>query len=838
MPEFGEKLVNKNIAIIPIATLILTMLVTLLYRLSEGIAFDPPYLYLVLNLIFWSIATSLILYISVKSFLRQQSFAVLLLSASILAFGVSLVVVGFILPINVNISVTVGGICYLGSALAQFGAGIVSFYGKEIPKFLSAKKLLAISYLGAIGFIALITALAWSGLFPPFFVSGPTILRQTVIVSAAALYILASLTFAVTYFKTQSPVVFWYSLAIAFIGIGLLSALPIVRIGDIPTWAGRIGFYGGTIYLIFAISKSRQEGTNSYSAWTEAFKANHEQISALFNNMIDSLVYGKITVDKNGKPTDWVFVDVNSSYAKIVGLKREQIMGKTARELFPDEVNDPLDWINKYGQVALTGKPFYFENYRQSLKKWLHGSCYSPKKGYFISVFEDITERKEAEEELKHQSAIRNGRNKMLQEALSSGTFEALGEVCLEVAQELTGSAFGFIGEVNERGLEDIAISNPGWTACVMYDQSGHRRSPGNFEIHGIYGRVLLDGKGFFTNEPASHPDRIGLPQGHPPLKSFIGVPLKNGDKVTGMIALANREGGYSKTEVDSLESLAPVIVEAFSRKRAEEALRQRTKQLEISQEKLEEKTVQLQEYSNRMEELANERLQKLKDSERLAAIGATAGMVGHDIRNPLQAITGDVYLAKTELATVPESEEKNNIQESLTEIEKNIDYINKIVQDLQDFARPLKPNAGEADLKIIIAKLLEKNGLPDNIEVSVKVEDAAEKVKADADYLNRILYNLVTNAVQAMPKGGKLTIHGYKEASDVVITVKDTGVGIPKAIQSKMFTPMFTTKAKGQGFGLPVVKRMTESLGGTVSFESQEGKGTTFKIRLPIKSK
>ena len=98
---------------------------------------------------------------------------------------------------------------------------------------------------------------------------------------------------------------------------------------------------------------------------------------------------------------------------------------------------------------------------------------------------------------------------------------------------------------------------------------------------------------------------------------------------------------------------------------------------------------------------------QKLKDSERLASIGATAGMVGHDIRNPLQAITGDVYLAKTELAHIPESEEKNNIQETFTEIEKNVDYINKIVQDLQDYARPLNPNPGEADLKLVIEKLL-----------------------------------------------------------------------------------------------------------------------------------
>ena len=86
------------------------------------------------------------------------------------------------------------------------------------------------------------------------------------------------------------------------------------------------------------------------------------------------------------------------------------------------------------------------------------------------------------------------------------------------------------------------------------------------------------------------------------------------------------------------------------------------------------------------------------------------------------------------------------------------------------------------------------------------------------------------------MPKGGKLTIHTYKEANDTVLTVKDTGVGIPEAVKGKLFTPMFTTKSKGQGFGLAVIKRMTESLGGTVSFESQEGKGTTFTVRLPPK--
>jgi signal transduction histidine kinase len=153
----------------------------------------------------------------------------------------------------------------------------------------------------------------------------------------------------------------------------------------------------------------------------------------------------------------------------------------------------------------------------------------------------------------------------------------------------------------------------------------------------------------------------------------------------------------------------------------------------------------------------------------------------------------------------------------------------------LQDYAKPLKPILQETDVEELFQEVLFKEDLPENVEASYHVLEKAKNLKADPELLKRILSNLVSNSVQAMPEGGKLEIHAYRDADVVVISVQDSGVGIPEENKDKLFMPLFTTKAKGQGFGLPVVKRMTEALGGTVTFESENGKGTKFIIRLPV---
>jgi two-component system CheB/CheR fusion protein len=224
----------------------------------------------------------------------------------------------------------------------------------------------------------------------------------------------------------------------------------------------------------------------------------------------------------------------------------------------------------------------------------------------------------------------------------------------------------------------------------------------------------------------------------------------------------------------------------------------------------------------------------KLEDAEHLAVIGQTAGMVGHDIRNPLQAIVSATYLAKDDLASLPQSEIKKNLVESMKEIEQQASYIGKIVADLQDYSRPLKPSSEETNLKELINNLLLSIEIPENIETVAEIADDIQNVKADPDYLKRILTNLLINAEQAMPNGGKITITARKQNGKCLITIEDTGEGIAEDVKPNIFQPLFTTKAKGQGFGLAVSKRLAKAMGGDVTFESEKGNGSKFTVKLP----
>jgi signal transduction histidine kinase len=134
-----------------------------------------------------------------------------------------------------------------------------------------------------------------------------------------------------------------------------------------------------------------------------------------------------------------------------------------------------------------------------------------------------------------------------------------------------------------------------------------------------------------------------------------------------------------------------------------------------------------------------------------------------------------------------------------------------------------------------IIHEVISNMDIPETIQVSLLLEDGSLALNTDPTYVKRILTNLISNAIQAMANGGIVSVKVKRTVDKALLTVEDTGQGIPFEVRDKIFMPLVTTKAKGQGFGLAIVKKLAEALNGKVTFESEIGKGTRFNIELPL---
>jgi len=228
---------------------------------------------------------------------------------------------------------------------------------------------------------------------------------------------------------------------------------------------------------------------------------------------------------------------------------------------------------------------------------------------------------------------------------------------------------------------------------------------------------------------------------------------------------------------------------------------------------------------------------ERLKKAERMAAIGSTAAMVGHDLRNPLQVMMNLVYVGKKIVKSMPSSLAfKPRFEKICEAMERQVQYMDKIVSDLQDYARPMRLELAETSLLTIMKNVLKTLSIPKNIEVAVMVPEDFPALLVDSHLMTRVFTNLVLNAFQAMPQGGRLTIEASLTDKEALVHVKDTGIGIEKENISKIFNPLFTTKAKGQGLGLPVCKRIVEAHGGSITVQSTVNKGTIFTVKIPLR--
>jgi signal transduction histidine kinase len=259
-----------------------------------------------------------------------------------------------------------------------------------------------------------------------------------------------------------------------------------------------------------------------------------------------------------------------------------------------------------------------------------------------------------------------------------------------------------------------------------------------------------------------------------------------------------------------------------------------------------------LQRYSERLEEMVAERTRELYAAqdrlvrqEKLATLGQLAGGVGHELRNPLGAIKNAAYFLKLAL-----NEPDPEVQETLGILDREVATAERIVGSLLNFARPSAPVPRPVDINAAVREALARTTLPGAIEVAVQLDETLPAIQADPDQLGMVLGNLLRNAVQAMPGGGRLSVTTRQAlppssspplsgegagVRSVAVSIADTGTGISEKDLPKLFEPLFTTKAKGIGLGLALSKMLVEGHGGRIEVESEVGKGSTFSVTLPV---
>lgn len=218
------------------------------------------------------------------------------------------------------------------------------------------------------------------------------------------------------------------------------------------------------------------------------------------------------------------------------------------------------------------------------------------------------------------------------------------------------------------------------------------------------------------------------------------------------------------------------------------------------------------------------------------AAIGETVSAVGHDLKAPLQVMSNSIYSANEVVqSSSMAASEKEELLKLHSTISNQIDYMNRVIVDLQEYARAMKPEKSQVDLNAFVKESVASVAVPANVNVEVSVA-GAQIAFTDSTMMKRLFANLINNAVQAMPEGGKIAVNAFNDSNRLIISIKDAGTGISEENMARLFRSTFTTKQKGTGLGLLICKRIVEALDGLMIVDSKEGAGTAFTVVVDSK--
>ena len=554
----------------------------------------------------------------------------------------------------------------------------------------------------------------------------------------------------------------------------------------------------------------------------EALRESEERL----RNAFDFAAIGMIMADPDGR-----FVQVNRAMCEMMGYSAEELLKTDFQSItHPDDLDEDLD---HHARLLKGEVPFYHTEkrfiHRQGHKVWAHlaVSLLRDMEGnplHFTAQIQDITETRQARDKILRQSVLLDGINRVFRRVLTCETEYEVGSICLAVAEELTGSKFSFMGELNPEGLFDtVAIRDPGWEACKI-PRSASTRMVKNMRVGGIYGYTLREGKSRIVNDPASHPDRAGTPEGHPQITSFLGVPMKSGEKTIGMIGLGNKEGGYDREDQETVESLCVAFAEALQDKRNK---------------------IELVKHRHYLEELVETRTAALERSNK--ELAQFAYVASHDLQEPLRKVQafGDRLKAKySELMDEQGRDYMERMQGATRRMRAMIDDLLSLSRiqtraqpfvsvDLGDVARDA---ASDWEMRI------EQTG------GRVEIGDLPI-IDADPSQLRQLFGNLISNALKFKQDGVTPVVKIYSKPVDredetgsvgqCEIIVEDNGIGFDEKFAARIFNPFERlhgrSQYEGTGIGLSICKRIVERHGGNLIAQGEPDRGAKFIITLPV---
>jgi PAS domain S-box-containing protein len=553
----------------------------------------------------------------------------------------------------------------------------------------------------------------------------------------------------------------------------------------------------------------------------EVLRQNEQKLRAIFDQTFQFI--GLLS-------TDGIVLEANNAGLQSAGIEKDAVVGKPFWDT-PWWTHSPemQQRLREAVRKARRGKLVRFEATHPTPDGRLRYIDFSLKpitdsSGRVVQLIpegRDITERKEAEEEIAWNLAINQALSSLYVPLMTAGiSIKQITQMVLDKSRELTDSAHGYVGEIDLDTGDLIAHTNTKMiqTECeITKTELDKIRFPQKADglYNGLWGHTLNTKESFYTNDPLSHAASVGTPEGHIAIERFLTVPVLLDGELVGQIALSNSSRPYTDRDLDAVTRVAEFLMLAIKYKRSEEKIFQLNQELE---QRVVERTAQL--------EAANKELE------------AFAYTVSHDLRAPLRHISGFVEMLQEQSDAVLDDKSRHYIETILYSSER----MGMLIDGLLSFSRLGRRELfwKQVDLNVLVREIMhEVESETKGRTINWKIGELPV-VSADPTLMLTVMLNLISNAIKfTRPREvGEIEIGGQIHSTESIIYVRDNGVGFDMKYADKLFRVFErlhrTDEFEGTGIGLANIYRIIARHGGRTWAVGAINQGATFYFSLP----